>query len=272
MPPYHWMIRSTAVAAFADKEAPEFVVVQVGDLFVPENFRATASRQDEDDWPDFTNWPELTFKGKMRGSQPVIYDLRIAGAPTAEGARSDDHDDHELRPRAITGEVLREIPLGRLAKAAMLGVAFRLPNDGDHVEYAVPENAKELSGFWYIDTLDSFRVPTNEAAERLRTDAPVFDEPPWQEHMQAIARALRQAEPLTRNRNQVTRNHLEAVAEVYRLAIDDGDPPKKAVSAAFHVSISTAGRWVQRARREGFLGPTQPGRKGEIDLPEPVSE
>jgi hypothetical protein len=50
---------------------------------------------------------------------------------------------------------------------------------------------------------------------------------------------------------------LRRVADIYRAAHAAGDPPTRTVMLAFNVSRSTAGRYVQRARERGFLGPTR---------------
>lgn len=66
-------------------------------------------------------------------------------------------------------------------------------------------------------------------------------------------------------RNRVTREHLAAVAGVYRDAQEAGAPPTLAVAEHFQVSHSTATRWVNLARKEKFLGAAQKGKAGEID-------
>ena len=52
---------------------------------------------------------------------------------------------------------------------------------------------------------------------------------------------------------------------MYRSAWNDGEPPTKAVQAHFHVSHSTAARWVGFARKAGHLGATDGSRGGEAD-------
>lgn len=57
--------------------------------------------------------------------------------------------------------------------------------------------------------------------------------------------------------------HYERVAEIYSKAFAAGASPTKAVAEAFHVSPSTAGSWVSRARNKyGFLDPTPMGKAG----------
>jgi hypothetical protein len=72
----------------------------------------------------------------------------------------------------------------------------------------------------------------------------------------------------TVRRNRVTKEHLTAVAAVYREAQDAGEPPTLAVAEAFQTTHSTATRWVGLARKEQLLGPAQKGKAGEVDLGE----
>lgn len=62
-----------------------------------------------------------------------------------------------------------------------------------------------------------------------------------------------------RRRNTVSEDLLQEVAEVYRAAISGG-APTEAVKQHFHVSHSTATRYVRLARAANHLGP--PGSKG----------
>jgi len=69
--------------------------------------------------------------------------------------------------------------------------------------------------------------------------------------------------PITQRRKRLTDSHLVKVAEVYRVAWQDGSPPTKAVAQEFYVSHSTAARWVGAARKAGHLGPADSSRGGE---------
>lgn len=53
------------------------------------------------------------------------------------------------------------------------------------------------------------------------------------------------------------------VAEIYRAAIADGQPTRKAVQEHFVVGSSAAGRYVVEARKRGFLGPAIGKKAGE---------
>lgn len=54
------------------------------------------------------------------------------------------------------------------------------------------------------------------------------------------------------------------VAEVYRKAIAERRPPRRAVADHNpYYTEAAAKRWIAEARKRGFLGPTVPGKKGE---------
>lgn len=56
---------------------------------------------------------------------------------------------------------------------------------------------------------------------------------------------------------------LEWVAVIYRFAYACHDDPTKSVVERFGIPRSTAGRWVAKAREQGFLGPAADRRAGE---------
>lgn len=62
-----------------------------------------------------------------------------------------------------------------------------------------------------------------------------------------------------RGPRKITPAFLERVAEVYKANVDDN--PTLAVRRTFFVGERMASDYVQRARREGLLPPTTPGRK-----------
>ena len=73
----------------------------------------------------------------------------------------------------------------------------------------------------------------------------------------AAGRAMYEARKV--RRGGVTRAELERVAQVYRENIDDA--PTRAVAVALGYTDVTAARRVQRARQEGLLPPTTPGKR-----------
>lgn len=89
----------------------------------------------------------------------------------------------------------------------------------------------------------------------------------WREHLESGGLTTvvhgTPTRPIVR-RNRVTREHLAAVAAVYRKAQDAGEPPTLAVAQAFQASHSTATRWVGQARKAKLLGAARKGRVGEF--------
>lgn len=65
--------------------------------------------------------------------------------------------------------------------------------------------------------------------------------------------------------------HYEAVADLYRAAIESGDAPLPAIGRRWQVSRPTASRWVRGARELGVLGwPSRPGVAGTDGRNSPV--
>ncbi|MEH0423161.1 hypothetical protein [Streptomyces sp. B21-083] len=54
-------------------------------------------------------------------------------------------------------------------------------------------------------------------------------------------------------RYKITDRHLKEVVGVYTEAVENGEPPTRAVADRFEVAHSTAAKWVGRARRDGLL-------------------
>lgn len=70
-----------------------------------------------------------------------------------------------------------------------------------------------------------------------------------------------------RRNNRITPSLLKEVAEVYRSATAEGRAPTTAVADYFSITRENAAKWVGRARREKFLGPSlgPTGGEGPID-------
>ena len=174
------------------------------------------------------------------------------GSVNAAPGQSDGHRSK----RPVTASLLRELPLARLAKHAMLGVAWRLgETKGEEV---VPWELRDDAGFYRIGPDE---VPDDFGLYLI--DIPAWDEL-WTDAMRALASEVDRRRTSVQRRNRITDELLERVAAVYRRAIDDGKPPKQAVALAESVSKATAGRYVMKARERGFLGATSPGKKGEV--------
>ncbi|MET9876540.1 hypothetical protein ABZZ36_18225 [Actinacidiphila glaucinigra] len=69
--------------------------------------------------------------------------------------------------------------------------------------------------------------------------------------------AGRQLEPGVQRRRKITHDHLREVATVYSEALENDDPPTRAVQQHFRVSHSTAAKWVGQARKGGMLPPAK---------------
>jgi hypothetical protein len=57
---------------------------------------------------------------------------------------------------------------------------------------------------------------------------------------------------------------LAHVAETYRLGVLVGQSPTQLVAEQLGMSRAAAGRWISRAREEGFLGPAVGTKAGEV--------
>ena len=57
---------------------------------------------------------------------------------------------------------------------------------------------------------------------------------------------------------------LQAAVDIYRAALERGDPPTQAVAKGLSVSRPTASRRLEKAREKGLMGPALPGRAGEL--------
>ena len=55
----------------------------------------------------------------------------------------------------------------------------------------------------------------------------------------------------------------QSIAEAYRVGVLIGSSPTQFVAEEFKMSRATAGRWISRARSEGFLGPALGTKAGE---------
>ncbi len=128
---------------------------------------------------------------------------------------------------AITSESLRRVPVARLLRQATAGAARQfepLEPGGEPVFQLVPSAPREVADFYRRYVTDT---------RRPRRGVPVSDD------------------------------HLKQVAELYRAALDRGDPPTQTVADAMHAARSTAARWIAKARERGFLGAALPSQAGE---------
>jgi hypothetical protein len=244
------------------------VVGRIGDFILPARFEATVIRDDnrgDFETGDFNaDWPPITMQIEVRRSALIVTALTIgahAELSTKDSTRKQSAarvDEERHAPHPITGELLRQMPVARLAKYAALGVARHM-GDGPIAEPVVPDEIRSDSGFYRIGP---DQIPDNYGVHAI-------DEPQWPDlwssQMQTFEEhAAPDRRPPQTRRNRVTDEILAQVAQVYRQAIRENVPPKKAVRTTLHLSEATAGRYIQRARQHGFLGKTQPGKKGEL--------
>jgi Family of unknown function (DUF6214) len=128
---------------------------------------------------------------------------------------------------SLTSESVR-IPLSGLVKQAVASAA-------------APVEAGTVEG---LDVLQAIlTTPRQEAQE-------------FYERYTKNARRPRRGSPFTEE-------NLRQVADLYRAALERGDPPTQTVADELNVPRSTAARWVGKARDRNLLGPALRGRGGE---------
>lgn len=132
---------------------------------------------------------------------------------------------------ALTGSLLRQIPLASLVREAALTSTVR-----------VLSTSEGFFGARYVDGGLGFGHLMNDLREEL---AAVGDDA---------------------RRRVINRAFLSEVASIYREALAIGSPPAKAVQDALGPTTpENARRWVSQARREGLLGSAPGlGRAGEV--------
>jgi hypothetical protein len=70
--------------------------------------------------------------------------------------------------------------------------------------------------------------------------------------------ALRALRQVSSTRRGLSDDFLRAVAEIHESLVAEGEKyPVKALAKAQHVDVSTASRWISRARERGFLDPEE---------------
>ncbi len=127
----------------------------------------------------------------------------------------------------VSSEALRRVPVARLLKEAFAVAATKfepVEEGGDPIHRIVGTTLEDRRAFY-----ERFA----EGTRQPRSGSPLTDE------------------------------HLGGVAEMYRAAVDRGDPPTQTIAESKNVTRSTASRWVAAARKRGFLGPAKRGQAGE---------
>jgi hypothetical protein len=88
--------------------------------------------------------------------------------------------------------------------------------------------------------------------------------------LRALARQLRRVERVGRRWPE---EHYRLVADLYRAAIDSGQPPLPVIMKHWSVSRPAASKYVREARRRGFLGyPDRPGVAGAENPESPIAK
>jgi hypothetical protein len=128
---------------------------------------------------------------------------------------------------SVTADSLRRIAVGRLVRQAVAAAARK---------YTPVEEGGEPV-FQFVST------PPEEAVAVYERDV-------------KSPRRPRRGSP-------ITDENLHQVAELYRAALERGDPPTQTVADQMEVPRSTAARWVAEARKRNLLGPALRGRAGE---------
>lgn len=142
---------------------------------------------------------------------------------------------------AVTGATLRAIPVDTLAREAMKMAAYEIVSQ-------TPGEPPELRRAADPD-LTGIADPDFSGDELFAV------------YQQATHKPFRRGKP-------VTDAHLREVVQVYRDATATKQRPKQTIARVFHVSTSTASRWIRAARDRGFLGDAIPGVAGELEQEE----
>jgi hypothetical protein len=146
----------------------------------------------------------------------------------------------------LTGELLRKLPVQTiLTEAASMTAIDATPRkvQRDYIDPA-HELELEVDASGQVDVL----LPARSRAGGLS----------------AARKSMVSARAKPHRGKRLADKELAVVAEVYRRALRDGEPPTQKVMDFSFVSRSTAGRWVQEARKRGILGPApQQGVGGE---------
>lgn len=146
-----------------------------------------------------------------------------------EGMEPEDSDPEPEPPQLITSDLLRAIPLGRIVAMAQQSLAQ---------EEWRTEGLVVLMG-------------TDRGPDELTTD-----------EVNALEAANRAASQTKRGRPPLPESTLSAVAHAYLEEATRGPGLLKRISMQFDRPESTIRDWIAAARRDGYLTPAVPGRRG----------
>ena len=182
--------------------------------------------------PDDAKLPVCHLHVEVESGRAVCVELRVQRSPGGP---------------PVTGTALRQLPLGEYVRRAV----------GAAASFAVPARAgKRLT----VTTEDGEQWPIQH--QRI-DDEWVAIPTAGLDRSENFQSELRSSPSRREYGGRVTDDELRKVADIYRAAHVARKPPTAEVAREMHVSRSTAGRYVQRARKQGFLGPTRPRVAGE---------
>jgi Homeodomain-like domain len=146
---------------------------------------------------------------------------------------------------------------------------------GEFVDEERP-NAKRAILRWIEDEEEPLWPETRPGLDPFTgmpvPDRPFFTDPKRVARRRRVVRrkrarsefeAIEATEGTKGGRTKLTSEHLAQVAAVYADAYATGDPTQ-AVADRWHVTKSTAAKWLTRAREEGLLGAAIHGKTGGI--------
>lgn len=153
---------------------------------------------------------------------------------------------------------------GRLPRWAKLHVTG---SSDDPVPFDVAIDAVLENGRYVVESLSAQRTAGGPpiTTEQLRLI------PVGRILAEGLATLVRMTVPVSSGEARITTDprpladDLSTVAAIYRIAYACGLPPTKTVAEMLGLPASTANKRVIRARREGLLPATTPGRAGATD-------
>lgn len=196
-------------------------------------------------WPDPKRGPWLvTVWWRAQHGVPTPVGMSLTSWTDDTGS-SGPHNllpastDDVALPR-LDGQLLRALPVGQVLETTRAQLRDRL--------------RESLAGATrYLDEMDEQQKPAHHAVAEARLQT-------WTEQTEDIRDALDSG----RRGRDLGDDHYREVAAVYARALQEGQPPTKAVAEHFTVEKSTAAKKVARARERGFLPKTTKGRVGPV--------
>jgi hypothetical protein len=175
---------------------------------------------------------ELPYTVKMaigvsEGAAPNLNSLTVSRRGTIAVGGADEIREYP-GPKSIKSEALRDVPVGRVFRLALLAAVHHAPS---------------------VDGVPTVLERESEVAESYRRAARGMLSP-----RSAIRAGDGREVPMDDN-------FYREVAAVFQAATTAGDFPVQAVKDEWAMSIATANRYVKEARKRGFLDP--PDKKRE---------